>query len=259
MPKDFFVKSEAGVSRITLDRELRRNALTRPMLVGLTEELKSLASDSAVRLIEIAAEGSVFCAGMDLGEMKDRAEQSGPEDWLQDSLVYRDLLLAIIEAPQPVMAIVQGPVLAGGVGIVLACDLMLATENVFLSLPEPQRGITASMVMPLLLRKVGVGHAGHLLLSGQRIKIDQMCGWGICQAIVETSKLADEAADWREKVLQGSPQALASTKLQLLQFSGDVRAVLDKTAKLSAQARASEDAQEGLAAFLEKRKPNWQT
>ena len=258
MPNDYLIEIESSVARITLDREPRRNALTRSMLIELTAEMKTLAADEAVRLIEIAANGPVFCAGMDLGEMKDRAQQSGPEDWLQDSLVYRDLLLAIIEAPQPVMAVVQGPVLAGGVGVVLACDLVLATDNTFFSLPEPQRGITASMVTPLLLRNVGVGHAGHLLLSGRRIEAKEMCGWGICQAVVDPSELATESLRWRDEMLKGSRQALAATKAQMLQFSGDVSEQLIEAARLSAQARATDDAQEGLAAFLEKRKPNWQ-
>lgn len=258
MPDDFLVEVEASVARITLDREQRRNALTRAMLVGLTQQISSLAGRSDVRLIEIAAKGAVFCAGMDLGEMKDRAQQSGPEDWLQDSRVYRDLLVAVVEAPQPVMAVLQGPVLAGGVGIVLACDLVIASESAFFSLPEPQRGITAAMVTPLLLRKVGVGHAGHLLLSGRRIEVAQMCGWGICQSVVAAAGLMDEVLCWRDEILKGSRQALAATKKQLLQFSGDVRQQLDDATNLSAQARATDDAQEGLAAFLEKRKPNWQ-
>lgn len=258
MSKDYLVETESSVARITLDREPRRNALTRTMLVDLAAEIKKLSENGDVRLIEIAAKGPVFCAGMDLGEMKDRAEQSGPEDWLQDSLVYRDLLLAIIEAPQPVMAIVQGPVLAGGVGVVLACDLVLATEDTFFSLPEPQRGITASMVTPLLLSKVGVGNAGHLLLSGQRILAKEMGGWGICQAVVDRCELSAEALRWRDGILMGSRQALAATKAQMRQFSGGVGEQLSEAAGLSAQARATDDAQEGLAAFLEKRKPSWQ-
>ena len=257
--ESFLVSCESGVARITLNRQQRRNALTRSMLIGLTEQFGKLATDSSVRLIELTANGTVFCAGMDLGEMKDRASQSGPEDWLQDSQVYRDLLLAIIDAPQPVLAIVQGPVLAGGVGLVLACDLVIASDNVWFSLPETQRGITASMVTPLLIRKAGVGNAGHLLLSNLQIKASEMAGWGICQSVVAADDLEQTASRWRKSILVGSFSALAATKKQLTGFSGDVRQQLDEATKLSAQARGTDDAAEGLAAFLEKRKPNWQT
>ena len=257
--ESFLISCEAGVARITLNRQQRRNALTRAMLIGLTEQLGKLANDPSVRLIELTANGSVFCAGMDLGEMKDRAGQSGPEDWLQDSAVYRDLLLAIIDAPQPVMAIVQGPILAGGVGLVLACDLVIATDNTWFSLPETQRGITASMVTPLLIRKAGVGNAGHLLLSNLQVKATDMNGWGLCQSVVTVDELESEAARWRESILLGSGSALAATKKQLKSFSGKVNQQLDEATKLSAQARGTDDAAEGLAAFLEKRKPEWQS
>ena len=256
--ESFLVSCASGVARITLNRQQRRNALTRSMLIGLTEQIGKLASDQSVRLIELTANGTVFCAGMDLGEMKDRASQSGPEDWLQDSEVYRDLLLAIIDAPQPVLAIVQGPVLAGGVGLVLACDLVIASEAVWFSLPETQRGITASMVTPLLIRKAGVGNAGHMLLSNLQIKATEMSGWGLCQSIVTADKLEQEASRWRASILAGSHSALAATKQQLTGFAGEVRQQLHEATKLSAQARGTDDAAEGLAAFLEKRKPKWQ-
>ena len=254
----FTVQSDGTVARICLNRPERRNALTRQMIVGITKQVSDFAADPTIRLIEIAAEGTVFCAGMDLGEMQQRAEQAGPNDWLEDSEVYRDLLLAILMAPKPVIGIIQGPALAGGVGIALACDIVIAAEDVFFALPEPQRGIAASMVTPLLLRKVGAGHAGHLLISGQRVSAAKLESWGICQLVTSREQLDDTVAQWRTQILSGSPQALTQTKSQLQQFAGDIEIELDEAAKLSAKARETADAREGLAAFLEKRKPYWQ-
>ena len=259
MPDNLFtVQSDGIVARICLNRPERRNALTREMIVGLTECLTELAADPAVRLIEIAAAGTVFCAGMDLAEMQQRAQQEGPSDWLADAEVYRDLLLAILTAPKPVVGIIQGPALAGGVGIALACDIVIAAEGTFFALPEPQRGIAASMVTPLLLRKVGTGHAGHLLLSGQRVPAAKLESWGICQVIVPSEQLEATVDQWTAQVLSGSPQALTQTKNQLHQFAGDITSELNAAAKLSAKARETADAKEGLAAFIEKRKPHWQ-
>jgi len=252
------VQTDASIARVCLNRPERRNALTREMIVGMTRHLTALTADPAVRLIEIAAEGPVFCAGMDLAEMQQRAQQGGPSDWLEDAEAYRDLLLAILKAPQPVLARVQGPALAGGVGIVLACDMVIAADNAFFALPEPQRGIAASMVTPLLLRKVGAGHAGQLLMSGQRVTAAKLESWGVYQQVVPSEHLNETVAQWRTQTLTGSPQALEQTKTQLRQFAGDITTDLHEAAKLSAKARGTTDAQEGLAAFLEKRTPSWQ-
>jgi len=254
---------KSGVARIVLNREKRRNALTRAMIVQLTDTLREVAADDQVRVITLAAAGPVFCAGMDLAEMQQRgsresSKENSEDDWLQDSLVYRDLLIALLEAPQPSLAVLQGPVLAGGVGIVLACDLVLAAETVFLALPEPQRGITASMVTPLLAYRTGAGHASHLLLSGRRVPVTDMQHWGICHQMVAPDQLAQAEAEWIESILKGSPMALAETKRQIRKASGkDLAAQLKEAAQLSAQARATPDAREGLQAFLEKRNPAW--
>jgi len=255
--QNFTIQRSSSVVRVTLDREQRRNALTRDMLVALTAQFSKLAEDPTVRLIEVASTGTVFCAGMDLGEMQQRAGQAGADDWLKDSVVYRDLLLSIIKAPQPVLAIVQGPVLAGGVGLVLACDMVLAEASVFFALPEPQRGIAASMVIPLLLRRVGLGHANHLLLAGQRVSASELVTWGICQQVVEADQFAGLVGDWQKRILSGSPQALAATKAQVNLCGGDIESMLEQAAVRSAEARGTSDAKEGLAAFLEKRSPSW--
>ena len=252
---------ENGVAQISLDRPTRRNALTRAMIGQLTQAVRESSSDPQVRLITLTASGSVFCAGMDLAEMEQRASgKDGPEQWLEDSMVYCDLLLAILETPQPTMALVQGPAVAGGVGIVLACDLVLAADDAFFSLPEAQRGITASMVTPLLVFRSGAGHASHLLLSGQRVLTTTMSHWGLCHQVVPAIQLASAAQEWISSILNASPPALAATKQQIRTCSqADLVEQLRQAAHHSAQSRGSADAREGLQAFLEKRKPQWST
>ena len=256
-----FVRSEieGPVARITLDRSARRNALTKEMVQELTLSVRQATENQQVRVLVLAAEGPVFCAGMDLGEMLQRASKGNvPEQCLADSLVYHDLLVALLEAPQPTLAVVQGPALAGGVGLVLACDLMLAAEDAFFSLPEPQRGITASMVTPLLAFRAGAGNASHLLLSGQRVSATTMFHRGICHQIVAGDQLASASDEWIDSILSGSPLALAATKRQIRETASvSVFDQLRQAAQQSAEARETVDAREGLQAFLEKRKPNW--
>ena len=129
------VETIDNIARISLQRAERRNALTRGMIAELTEAIVGIAADASARVMILAADGPVFCAGMDLGEMQERAKSNAAqEEWLRDSQDYAKLLTAILRAPQPVVAVVQGPVLAGGVGIVLACDLVIAVDTAFFRL-----------------------------------------------------------------------------------------------------------------------------
>ncbi len=209
----------------------------------------------------LKADGKVFCAGMDLAEMQERAlSEDGQKEWMQDSLDYCELLVSIYTAKVPTIAVLQGPVLAGGVGMVLACDFVVAAEDSFISLPEPQRGITAAMVTPLLVHRVGAGPAGHLLLSGRRQSAKDAATTGLVYEVTTSESLEESVAALAKSIMQGSPEALALTRRHLDDLGGhDLVAQIRRSIEVSAQARAGEDAREGLAAFLEKRKPNWQS
>ena len=148
--------------------------------------------------------------------MQERASaENGPAEWLKDALLYRDMLLAILEAPQPTVAVVQGPAIAGGVGIALACDLVLAAEDAYFALPEPQRGITASMVTPLLMFRVGAGPATRLLLSDRPVDAAEMYNWGGCHQVVAPDQLASAARSGRPRLARFAT-ALAATKNKFL-------------------------------------------
>ncbi len=193
------------VAHLTLDRPSRRNALTRDMLRQIRQQVVEAARNS-VRLLVIAAEGPVFCAGMDLGEMQARAAAANAADeWRTDAELFRDVLIELIEAPFPVLAQVKGPVLAGGMGIVLACDIVLACKAAYFSLPEPQRGITAAMVTPLLAFRVAAGPASQLLLSGRPLGVEAAAMWGLCHEVIEPEEFEEVAAVWIKGMLRGIP------------------------------------------------------
>ena len=252
-----------GVATLTLNRPDKRNALRREFLVELNEAVAQIGSDSDVRAMVLRAEGSVFCAGMDLAQMQDRSTaDNGPEEYQVDSQVYCDLLKGIFNLTIPTIAAVQGPVLAGGVGVVLACDMVVASEAVFFMLPEPLRGITAAMVTPLLLMRAGEGPARYMLLSSERVSAHKAEQFGICHVVVGQAEFPSRVQQLVDSVLASSPQALQTTKAHIGKCSGKCNAdgvaeLIDRSIRVSAQARETEDAREGLAAFLEKRKPNW--
>lgn len=251
---------DSGIATVTLGRPEKRNALSRELLGQLSSAVSDALGNSETRVLVLKAEGSVFCAGMDLAEMQDRATSAdGESEWMKDSSDYCELLVSIYDAKVPTIAALQGPVLAGGVGMVLACDFVVAVEESFFALPEPQRGITAAMVTPLLVHRIGAGRASHLLLSGRRQTASKAAEFGLVYEIASKDSLDESVSSLAKSIMQGSPGALAITRGHLDSVSGGIVPKIRESINVSARARAGSDAREGLAAFLEKRKPNWQT
>jgi methylglutaconyl-CoA hydratase len=253
------VSLKQSVMRIVLDRPAKRNALTRELIHQLHAAVAKALDDESVRLVVLAANGPVFCAGMDLAEMQDRATNPNAKElWREDTKVYRDLLVSLVMLPKPTLAVVQGPALAGGMGLAMACDFVLASEAATFGLPEPKRGITAAVVAPLVCYRGGVSTASYLLLSGKNLHADDSLKRGLCHQVVKADELAAAEAELCRLILTGSPAALAATKAHLLNTAGrDLITQLDAGMKVSAEARETQDAREGLSAFLEKRDPAW--
>ena len=258
MPSSELLVAAAGdVLHITLNRPAKRNALTRGTLHELLQVLGDLPRGT--RLIVLRATGTVFCAGMDLQEMQDTAALPNAADqWQNDADIYRQVLETLTFAPCPTLCVVQGPALAGGVGLVLACDMVLATEAASFSLPEPKRGIIASMVLPLLVLRIGQGPASWLLLSGQTLFPEDARRYGMIHQATSGATIEQDLSAAITAVLTGAPGALSSTKQQLLNpIAERLRSDWDSAAQVSAAARTHPEAREGLQAFLEKRAPQW--
>jgi len=252
----------SGLGRINLrlNRGERRNALTRQMLSDLNDVLARIEQLPNARVLVLQAAGSVFCAGMDLGEMQQHASAPDREQqWQLDSELYCQVLTRLFRLPLPTIAQVQGPALAGGIGLVLACDMVLCAEDAFFALPEPVRGIAAAIVTPFLIFRVGHGVAGQWLLSGQRISAKIASSAGLCYTVAGGTDLSEQVDRLVIDVLSGAPAALAITKRHWQECSGAANVVAQAQASIavSAEARQTADAREGLAAFLEKRPPTW--
>lgn len=254
------LEMQGPVARLWLTRPEKRNALKRETLEQLLGYLKQVADTSDCRVLVLGCEGDVFCAGMDLGEMQLRASASNSTgEWQRDSEVYRDVLNRLFKLPIPTIAAVGGPALAGGVGLVLGCDLVVASQRAYFMLPEPMRGITAAMVTPLLIHRVGPGAASSLLLSGEKWTAERALALGLCHDVATPEEFEARVSGLIQSILSGSKEALAITKRHLHRMAGDQMAkLLNESMEVSAEARQTSDAREGLQAFLEKRKPNWQ-
>ncbi len=248
-----------GVAELRLNRAAKRNALTRSLLEEAVRAVEQVAGNKMARLLVISADGPVFCAGMDLTEMQERATSTHAKaEWGADARLYRDLVAAIFSLDIPTLCLLHGPVVAGGVGIVAACDLVLASTAATVSLPEPKRGITAAIVTPLLIHRIGAGAATALLLSGHTMTSDEMQRVGFCHLLCVPTELDSKRQELSNSILTGSPGALAMTKRHIRACAAaSIIEQLDASMKVSAEARETDDAREGLAAFLEKREPNW--
>jgi len=244
---------------IILNRPQKRNALSRALLSELSQALDDLHQERQVRAVILAASGPAFCAGMDLLEMQEtsRADDALAQ-WHRDSVAYRDLIEKMLQFPKPLIAAVNGPAMAGGAGLVLACDLVLACEAASFGLPEPRRGVVAGMVAPLLVFRVGAGRAAYLLLSAKSISAAEAHRIGLYHEMASADHLWPKANELAAACGACAPEALLLTKRMLNETIGEhLMTMLTAGAAVSATARTTEAAAEGLAAFLEKREPNW--
>lgn len=249
-----------GVARLTLNRPAKRNALTREMLGELFMRLKDITARSDVRCVVLSAAGPWFCAGMDLTQMQEAAARpDASQVWHGDTQLYHDVVKTLFELPMPTLAVVQGGAVAGGLGLVLACDMTLAAAAAIFALPEPKRGITAAIVTPLLVHRTGPGPAAFILLSGEAFDARQAQQFGLCHIVAEADRFDAAVAGLVKSILSGAPGSLAITKRQLRASTAvGFPELLAQAAAVSAQARETPEAREGLAAFLEKRAPAWQ-
>jgi enoyl-CoA hydratase/carnithine racemase len=244
---------------VTLNRPEKRNALSRGLLAGLHQALDDLHQERRVRGVIVTGAGSVFCAGMDLSEMlSTRDQEDRLAQWQADSVVYHDLIEAMLRFPKPLVAAVNGPAVAGGAGLVMACDLVVATHSASFGFPEPRRGIVAGMVAPLLAFRIGGARAAYLLLTAELIDADDAHRYGLFHELVADDKVWARAHEWVGEIARSAPEAIQMTKRLLNETIGEQLLLqLSAGAAVSATSRTTEAAAEGLAAFIEKRDPKW--
>jgi enoyl-CoA hydratase/carnithine racemase len=235
---------------VVLNRPEKRNALSRALLADLSQALDDLHLERRVRAVVLTGAGTAFCAGMDLGEMRETAKLERPHDqWREDAVLYQELLTQMLNFPKPLIAAVNGPAVAGGAGLVLGCDIVLAAEEAQFGLPEPRRGIVAGLVTPILVFRIGAGHAARLLLTGALLNDHEL---------LKADHLWPRAHEVAAECARCAPEALQLTKRMLNETVGEqLTTQLAAGAAVSATARTTEAAQEGLNAFLEKREPKW--
>jgi methylglutaconyl-CoA hydratase len=242
---------------ITINRPDKRNALSRALIASLTEAFERAKADSAARCVLFTGAGPAFCAGMDLTELSETIEAERAVIW-DDALKLAKLFDLIYTLPKPTIAVVNGPAVAGGAGLVSVCDLAIAASTAVFGYPEVRRGLVAALIMPHLMRHVGERMARWLLLAGEMIDAAAAERCGLINAAVPADQLMTKADAWVAAIAQGGPDALARTKELLLRFSRQALSV-EEAAQASAAPRLTDECRQGLKAFFAKQAPPWLT
>jgi methylglutaconyl-CoA hydratase len=244
---------------LTLNRPDRRNALSRALVAELSDTLDSLAADPTARVVVLTGAGPTFCAGMDLKEAADVSTTlEGETLAVDDTQAIAHLIDQIHRFPRPIIAALQGSALAGGAGLALACDFVIASRDAQLGYPEVRRGLVAAIVLHDLVRQVGDRRARELLLTGDPISAEVALAWGLINRVVTADRVLEQSLSLARALLESAPRAITSIKRLLDEATGRP-ADLRGAAAVSAAVRVGAEAAEGMKAFLEKRPAAWTT
>ena len=243
--------------RLTLNRPEVRNAFDEEMIAALTAAVAGVAEDAAVRAVVLAGAGSSFCAGADLSWMS-KAIAYAYRDNLSDAEDFARMLERLDTLPVPLVGRVHGGVFGGGVGLAVICDVVVAADDAVFALSEVKLGILPAVISPYVLRKIGVSAARELFLTGTRFTAARAKEIGLVHEIVPAAELDAAVARRIEDVRTSSPAAVAAAKALIREIAyKHPEDVIGFTTNSIATQRVSPEGQEGMRAFLEKRKPGW--
>jgi methylglutaconyl-CoA hydratase len=250
---------EAPVATVTLRRPEARNALDAALIGEITRCFEELADDESVRVVVLTGEGPSFCAGADVGYMRDTAGFSYEEN-LEDARRLADMFLAVDALPKPVVARVRGAAIGGGVGLLAAADVAVAEEGARFAFSEVRLGIAPATIAPFVVRKIGYSHARALFLTGERFDAGRAREIGLVHEAVPEEELDAAVEGTVARLLQGGPAAQAAVKEALRQIEAtEPMEALGIMTQLIAELRVGAEGQEGLGAFLERREPFWRS
>jgi methylglutaconyl-CoA hydratase len=250
---------EGPVATVSLARPESRNALNAALIEEIRRCFEELADDDNVRVVVVTGEGTTFCAGADVGHMRDTAGFSYEEN-LEDARRLAEMFRAVDELPKPVVARVRGAAIGGGAGLVAASDVAVAEEETRFAFSEARLGIAPATIAPFVVRKIGLSRARALFLTGERFGSEEAREFALVHEVAREGDLDSAVENVVSQLLQGGPAAQAAIKMLLRQVEAtEPMEALGLMIGLLAELRAGEEGQEGLGAFLEKREPRWRS
>jgi methylglutaconyl-CoA hydratase len=252
------VERKDGVARVTLNRPEVRNAFDDALIKQLHENFLSLGNDNSIRVVILAGNGPAFCAGADLNWMKRMAGYDYTANQ-RDAQALAEMLAALDRMPKPTIARVHGPAFAGGTGLVAACDIAVGTHEAKFCFSEAKLGLSPATISPHVIRAIGERAARRYFLTAEVFDAEAAHRIGMLSLLVPSSEIDSEIEKLLTHLLAGGPEAMRKIK-QLVRAVASRPlddALVADTAKRIAEIRVSPEGQEGIASFLEKRKPSW--
>ena len=259
MPDSLKATRSGPLATVTMNRPDSHNALNAALIEELTRCFEELAEDQETRVVVLAGEGRSFCAGADIGYMRETAGLSYDEN-LEDARRLAMMFWTIDECPKPVVAKVQGTAMGGGTGLLAVADVVVADSEARFAFSEIRLGIAPATISPFVVRKIGISHARALFLTGERFDVERAREIGLVHRVVSKDGLDEAVEEKVGELLEGGPVAQATLKglMRRLETTEPMEAP-GLTARVISELRTGEEGQEGLAAFLEKREPRWRT
>lgn len=256
-----FLQIERGglCATVWLDRPQRHNALNAALIGELRRALDQLTQDGSVRVIVLGGRGASFCAGGDLDWMRAQAAQPYEMN-LEDARALARTFRTLALCPKPTLARVHGAALGGGMGLVAACDMAIATRNATFGTTETRLGLTPSVIAAYVREAIGERAARRCFLTGARLDAAEALRLGLVHEVVEAEELEQHLEATLQAIYRGGPQAQAHCKWLLAQLRGrdpSLETTLEETARSLAGVRAGAEAREGIEAFFAHRKPSW--
>jgi len=252
------VETDGPVARVWLARPEVRNAFDAKMVRELTESMLDLRARADVRVIVLGGRGPVFSAGADLAWMRSMANFSRQEN-IAEARSLAELFRVIDESPTPVVARVHGAALGGGAGLVAAADIGVATKDTRFGFTEVRLGLVPAVISPYVCARIGVTAAREFFLTGERFGGERAREMRLVSHVVDAAELDEAVAARVAELLEAGPRAIAAAKALIRAVAHEPPAEIEEEAiELIAEIRTTPEGQEGMRAFLDKRRPNWQ-
>jgi len=247
-----------GVARLTMNRPELRNAFNGCLIEALCEAMGRLGANPDIRAIVLTGAGQAFSAGADLNMMKEVANYSASEN-KDDARRLAHMLSAIYHLPKPTIALVNGPAMGGGLGLIAACDIAIGADNAFFALSEVRLGLIPAVISPFVLQAIGARQAGRYFMTGERFDAATAKKIGLLHLTAPAGQLESALDQMLGQLLACGPDSQREAKELIRAVAGRTvdDGVMNDTAERIARLRASKEGGEGVTAFLEKRKPGW--
>jgi len=247
---------QKGIARLRIDRPERANAISYDVMLGIIRGVERAADDPTVAVVQLTGTGTVFSSGRD---MKEAASVDRSPEFSRTLMkgMYRNLFEVLVESPKPTMAVVNGPAIAAGTELVLACDIRILADDAYLQLPEARRGVAANFGTIVLSHSAPRAVAAEWIFTGRPIPAEEALRWGLINRVVERDRLGAAAAEMAQSIAGNAPLSLRRMKESMTKSWGLPLPVALRIGTLGPNPYLSEDREEGARAFFERREPNW--